>query len=132
MSLKGDIVLEDCLSIRLNQISRGDIITATSPLDPGRKVSKRVLGLQGDIVCVDPLNPTQHIVVPKNHLWVMGDNHAVSNDSRVYGPLPMGLVKGKLICRVGRVHAEAFLAPTPLLQLWPRPTMFTDYMQYID
>lgn len=40
------------------------------------------------------------IVVPKGHVWLEGDNFQNSSDSRLYGPVPMGLVKSRVICRL--------------------------------
>lgn len=37
--------------------------------------------------------------VPEGHVWVAGDNLPWSRDSRMYGPVPLGLVKGKLIAK---------------------------------
>lgn len=34
--------------------------------------------------------------VPEGHVWVVGDNLAYSRDSRFFGPLPMGLIIGKI------------------------------------
>jgi inner membrane protease subunit 1 len=60
--------------------------------------------LPGDVICVDPtgqLAPsTEHVVVPKGHIWVSGDNAADSRDSRLYGPVPMALIHGRLFARV--------------------------------
>jgi signal peptidase I len=35
------------------------------------------------------------LVVPKGHIFMMGDNRDNSHDSRFWGPLPLGLIKGK-------------------------------------
>ena len=40
------------------------------------------------------------IQVPEGHCWVVGDNVPVSRDSRTYGPVPLALVQGKVICKV--------------------------------
>jgi hypothetical protein len=39
-------------------------------------------------------------VIPRGHIWVEGDNTANSTDSRDYGPLPLGLVKGRVLFRL--------------------------------
>ena len=38
--------------------------------------------------------------VPLGHCWVLGDNLPESRDSRMYGPIPLALIKGKVIARV--------------------------------
>lgn len=106
MSAAGEICIESTLAHRLraDAPARGALVTFTSPLDPGRLVCKRVLGLPGDVVCVDPLGArapsAQHVVVPRGHLWLVGDNAAASRDSRTYGPVSMALVRGRLVARV--------------------------------
>ncbi|EED80421.1 predicted protein, partial [Postia placenta Mad-698-R] len=103
MSVTGEVVWENRM-ITPDRLSRGDLVTYVSPLDPTRLVCKRLIGLPGDVVCVDPtgtLAPsTEHVVVPKNHVWLIGDNAAASRDSRVYGPVSMALIKGRLVARV--------------------------------
>jgi len=102
----GDLVIESCLSRRLwpNSFQRGDLVTVISPLDPHRLVCKRILGLEGDTVCVDPTGDVvpsnEHIVVPKGHIWIIGDNATASRDSRTYGPVPMALIQAKVVARV--------------------------------
>ncbi|CAD7957691.1 unnamed protein product [Amoebophrya sp. A120] len=34
--------------------------------------------------------------VPQGHVWVEGDNKGKSNDSRHYGPVPLGLLEGRV------------------------------------
>jgi inner membrane protease subunit 1 len=103
---EGEIVVENRWSHRIKpgSIQRGDLITLRSPLDRRRIICKRVIGFPGDVICVDPTGQTapstEHVEVPKGHIWVMGDNAPYSRDSRHYGPVSMGLIRGKLYARV--------------------------------
>ena len=38
--------------------------------------------------------------IPEGHCWLAGDNLPDSRDSRDYGPLPMALIKGKVIAKI--------------------------------
>ena len=102
----GELVIEEKISLRLKpgKLERGELVLLMSPLDPQRSICKRVIGLAGDTVCVDPtgrLAPsTEHVLVPKGHIWIIGDNAAASRDSRWYGPVPIALVHGRLWARV--------------------------------
>lgn len=103
----GDWLFERKLSLsQLQTLKRGDLVTFRSPSNPMTLVCKRVIGLAGDIVNVDPIDlgmSKQHCLVPEGHVWVQGDNATASIDSRTYGPLPMGLIQAKIVCRVGRI-----------------------------
>lgn len=96
-----NLMIEKSISL-IPKLQRGDIITFLKPIDPKISVCKRVIGLPGDVICVDPagLYHSSHVTVPEGHVWVQGDNSSYSTDSRVYGPLPMGLIKGKIIATV--------------------------------
>jgi inner membrane protease subunit 1 len=113
------LVLEDRLSVRLSlhNIKRGDLVTFLSVYDPKKSVCKRVIGLPGDIICVfpekaiaiasasasssdDEVNQVEHIVVPRGHVWLSGDNLSNSRDSSEFGPIPMGLIQGKIVAKV--------------------------------
>lgn len=111
MAVDGEAVIENRLSFWLNPacLERGDLVTFESPRTPGRLVCKRLLGLPGDIICVDPTGlkvpSSEHIVIPKGHLWLMGDNADSSRDSRDYGPVSLNLVRGTLLARVRLKHS---------------------------
>jgi signal peptidase I len=42
-----------------------------------------------------PVGPFEHVVVPKDHLFVLGDNRDNSQDSRFWGFVHVSEVKGK-------------------------------------
>jgi inner membrane protease subunit 1 len=74
---------------------------------------KRIIGMPGDLVCaVSPGKQEKdlHTVdgdfgtfkdemfrVPEGHCWLAGDNLEWSRDSRLIGPVPLALVKGKVM-----------------------------------
>jgi len=120
MAETGERVIENRL-ISPDKLRRGDLVTYISPIDPTRIVCKRLIGLPGDIICVDPTGTyapsTEHVVIPKGHVWLAGDNADYSRDSRLYGPVSMALIKGKLWGRVW-----------PLSQVGP----FKNTFDYID
>lgn len=40
------------------------------------------------------------VTVPRGHVWLEGDNFENSTDSRKYGPVPLGLIKGRVMLRL--------------------------------
>ncbi|CAD8083368.1 unnamed protein product [Paramecium primaurelia] len=72
------------------KIQKGDIIIAKSPVRPDYTVCKRIVHLEDEI---DP-NGNK---VPKNHVWIEGDNGKVSFDSKFHGPIPINLIQGRVI-----------------------------------
>ena len=114
-----------------NGPKRGELVFATSPVDPAHTVCKRVIGVEGDLIEVEPRRgearkwnsskesrevgvDVQHadtliahrrgeghwIRIPKGSVWLAGDNMSNSTDSRTYGPVPLALVKGRVLARV--------------------------------
>ncbi|OBA20909.1 LexA/Signal peptidase [Metschnikowia bicuspidata var. bicuspidata NRRL YB-4993] len=79
-------------------LERGDVVMFRSPEDPEKLVTKRVVGLQGDVIIPrDSLYPKKQALVPRNHLWVEGDNAFHLVDSNKFGPISQGLVVGKVM-----------------------------------
>ncbi|XP_037441954.1 mitochondrial inner membrane protease subunit 2-like [Triticum dicoccoides] len=79
-----------------------------SPVDHRRKTVERLIGLPGDWVGLPEKEEVRKI--PEGHCWVEGGNGSVSRDSRAYGPVPLGLVQGRVThvvwppSKMGRVH----------------------------
>ncbi|KAK3326518.1 peptidase S24/S26A/S26B/S26C [Apodospora peruviana] len=90
----------------------GDIVVYNIPVNNNNSIGvKRVLGMPGDYV----LTGTPHsyhsesaantrkdlmLQVPPGHCWVVGDNITASRDSRIYGPVPLALIRGKVVATV--------------------------------
>ncbi|KAJ9565566.1 hypothetical protein OSB04_001532 [Centaurea solstitialis] len=102
--LSGELVLYERISTRYGKVGSGDVVVIRSPENPRKVVTKRIIGMEGDSVTyvVDPKNSdrTETIVVPKGHIWIEGDNIYLSNDSRKFGPVPYGLLQGKVFWKV--------------------------------
>ena len=111
MSVDGEFVYENRL-VSPERLRRGDLVTYVSPLDPTRVVCKRLIGLPGDVICVDPTGKcapsSEHVVIPKGHVWTIGDNAEMSRDSREYGPVSMGLIRGRLAAKVWPLSSAGF------------------------
>ncbi|XP_027928132.1 mitochondrial inner membrane protease subunit 1 isoform X2 [Vigna unguiculata] len=102
LNVTGDILLADHLSPLLGNVGHGDLVLVRSPLNPKIRLTKRVVAVEGDTVTYfDPLHSeaSQVAVVPKGHVWIQGDNIYASRDSRHFGPVPYGLIEGKVFFR---------------------------------
>jgi len=98
----GDTLILSRKYRRGKNIQVGDIVSFYSVVEPGQGVVKRIIGLEGDYVMLytpESGNDTM-IQVPEGHCWVVGDNMPWSRDSRHFGPLPMALIRGKIIAKV--------------------------------
>src|ERR687886_3092733 len=116
----GDRVLVNKFIYRFTEPKRGDIIVFRSVDNPNEDLIKRVVGLPGDKIAVrggtlfvngksqkEPYTNKKlpdrsffaRTTVPKNHVFVMGDNRANSADSRVFGPLPEKNIEGEAFLR---------------------------------
>eukprot|EP00971_Amphidinium_carterae_P323078 6420854-Amphidinium_carterae.1 len=104
ISQGGDVILFERVTHRLEGLKRGEVVVAMSARDPGAMVCKRVGGIAGDR-CL--LADKTEIVVPKGHVFLVGDNQPVSHDSRHYGPVSQGLVLGKVCKGITEGHRSA-------------------------
>ncbi|XP_073297964.1 mitochondrial ATP-independent inner membrane protease subunit 1a [Primulina huaijiensis] len=104
LNFTGDVLLVEKMSPFLGKVGPGDVVLVRSPENPRKCITKRIVGLAGDSVSflVDPGNSdrSHSLVVPKGHVWIQGDNIYASRDSRQLGPIPYGLILGKVFCRV--------------------------------
>lgn len=81
-----------------DSLKRGDVVMFHSPSDPEKLVTKRVVGLQGDVIIPrSKMYPRSQARIPRNHLWVEGDNAFHSIDSNEFGPISQALVVGKVV-----------------------------------
>jgi signal peptidase I len=103
--------------VPLRDVRRGDIIVFRYPRDPETDFVKRVVGLPGDTITIrdkkvsidgTPLDEPYALfmpdrvrdnfgpfVVPPGQYFAMGDNRDNSNDSRFWGTVPRGNIKGR-------------------------------------
>jgi signal peptidase I len=116
----GDRVLVNKFIYRFTDPGRGDIIVFESVDNSNEDLIKRVVGLPGDRIAVrggrlfvngepqkEPYTNKKmpdrsfyaRTKVPKNHVFVMGDNRGNSADSRVFGPLPEKNIEGEAFLR---------------------------------
>uniref|UniRef100_A0A8C4N375 Mitochondrial inner membrane protease subunit n=1 Tax=Eptatretus burgeri TaxID=7764 RepID=A0A8C4N375_EPTBU len=88
-----DMVFAETISRRLFRINRGDVVVVCNPMDPHTQICKRVIGMEGDIVCTNNKFPIGHV-------WLEGDNMEHSSDSRLYGPVPYALIRSRVVWKV--------------------------------
>ena len=115
-----ELVLVDKWTYLFHEPARGDVVIFRAPPDPTQDYVKRVIGKPGDMITVkgtevivdgvklnetyiDSHNqgvpPEAHTitneVVPTGEYFVLGDNRAVSSDSRIWGFVPRENIIGR-------------------------------------
>jgi signal peptidase I len=102
------------ISYRLHNPHRGDVVVIRMPDRGPELLIKRVIGLAGETIEVrggvvyineQPLQEDYLVrktagtygptTIPEGQVFVMGDNRGASNDSRVFGPVPLDRVVGR-------------------------------------
>ncbi|CAL9079986.1 unnamed protein product [Musa textilis] len=92
--ITGDIVLVEKFCLEKYKFSRGDVIAFKSLSDHKREFVKRLIALPGDWMQIS--DTSDILKIPEGHCWVEGDNKEFSLDSRHFGPIPLGLVQGRV------------------------------------
>ncbi|KAH7369383.1 peptidase S24/S26A/S26B/S26C [Plectosphaerella cucumerina] len=96
----GSWLLINCMHRRGRDIRVGDLVAYRIPIFAHSRGVKRVVGMPGDYVLLEtPGGPNPNasmIQVPEGHCWLVGDNLEASRDSRMFGPVPLALVDGKV------------------------------------
>lgn len=116
----GDRLMVNKLFFMKKNITRGDIIDFYVP-SAKKYYLKRVIGVEGDTVDIikdrvylngemleenyvstnvtTPHNENTKWVVPKGHVFVLGDNRSNSRDGRDLGTIPRSDIVGKIVLR---------------------------------
>nr|GMD01500.1 mitochondrial inner membrane protease subunit 2 [Ipomoea batatas] len=89
-----DRVLSEKLCLEKYKFSQGDVVVFRSPSNHQEKHMKRITALPGDWISTP--HSYDAVIIPEGHCWVEGDNAAWSFDSRSYGPIPLGLICGRV------------------------------------
>lgn len=121
----GDYIFTSKVTYKLRKPQRGDVVVFKSPKNPDIEYIKRVIGVPGDKVTINDgqiylndkkLNESylqvatntweggymkngEPVIVPEDHLLVLGDNRPRSSDSREFGPIPFSSVIGQVFYR---------------------------------
>lgn len=83
----GQVVLVGKGGLLFGPLERGDVVVFTRN---GELLVKRVVALPYETA-------PDGTRVPANHIYVVGDNLEVSEDSRTFGPIPLNSVIGKVL-----------------------------------
>ena len=103
-SIKSRVLVD--LITPVTKVKQNDIILAHDPEESDEYIVKRVTALAGQFVEVDEDCGGAYtrkyayqgkLTVPTGYCWVEGDNKSKSHDSREFGPLPLGLIKGRVL-----------------------------------
>ncbi len=120
----GDYLIVNEISYRFNEPARGEVIIFKYPNNPSLRHIKRIIGLPGETIKISDngieiisgefsfnLDETDYLLntffteememsLGEDEFFVIGDNRAVSFDSRQWGALPRDHILGRAWIRV--------------------------------
>jgi signal peptidase I len=124
----GEFVVINTLAYRFHTPARGDIVTFRHDGVTPELYIKRVIGIPGDRIRIDrgvvyvngarlaepyvqfpDARSEAEITVPPDDVYVLGDNRAVSEDSRAFGPVPEDELTGKAVAGIWPLPALGVL-----------------------
>lgn len=115
----GDIVIVNRSKQLFPNYKSGDVIIASNPNDPKTIVCKRIIAMPKEKVYAQSGGLwSKPITVPEGYVWIQGDNRDNSTDSRRYGPVPIAMLKGKVVCKIYPFSQAGFIDST--LPDWAR------------
>ncbi|GBF97650.1 mitochondrial inner membrane protease subunit 1 [Raphidocelis subcapitata] len=97
-----NVVVAEALPGMQDRVAAGDVVICIRPVNARENVIKRVTAVAGQRVTLFTRGggaPTT-LEVPTGHIWLQGDNLIMSRDSREYGPVPLAMVKGRVVCQI--------------------------------
>ena len=126
-----EYLIVDELSYHFRAPERGEVVIFKYPKDPTKYFIKRIVGLPGETIVVknnqtfiktgdkldqinEPYITAQYwadseLTLGADDYFVMGDNRAVSLDSRSWGPLPGDHITGRAYVRLFPLNKIAIL-----------------------
>ncbi|MDI6782635.1 MAG: signal peptidase I [bacterium] len=132
----GDMIFVNRFLYFFNSPQRGDVVVFKYPENPKQDFVKRLVGLSGDTVAISdgkvlingtaldepyiketPFDNFGPVIVPRDAYLMLGDNRNNSRDSRYWGFLPKGMIKGKAFL-IYWAKKERDGRPLPPWQLW--------------
>jgi signal peptidase I len=126
-----DYLVVEKLSYRFNEPERGDVIIFKSPIENGRTLIKRIVGLPGETIEIDgnrtvikygdkstvleepyvknqAPNFSGTYTLKDGQYFMMGDNRAGSYDSRSWGPISRKDIIGRPFLRLFHLNSIGF------------------------